>query len=56
MTFYLTLTPDGVFVQVRAEGDGIVGDATRLVRPGETFFDLSYEQLFALGDGEHSLD
>ena len=53
MKAFLSKVDGGVMVQARLEGDGIIGDVTRVVAPGEDFFDLSYDELAAMGDGEH---
>lgn len=36
--------PDRIVLRVRAEGDGLIGDMTKIVRPGEKVFGLTFEQ------------
>lgn len=55
MTIFLNDTGQGIFIQAVAEGPGLLGDATRLLLPGETFFGLSFAEVKALGDGEHDI-
>ncbi len=50
-----TDTGQGIFIQAMAEGPGVLGDATRLLLPGELFFGLSFAEVKALGDGEHDI-
>lgn len=37
------------------DGDEIVGDFELAVHPGESIGDLSYDDLVAMGDGEHDI-
>jgi len=41
--------PDLVVIRARAEGPGMLGDATWEIRPGEDFLGWTYEELKALG-------
>ena len=52
MIIYLTLEKDHILVSARAEGDGMLGDIFEEVRPGESFWGLSYEDLRNHGSGE----
>jgi hypothetical protein len=58
MKVYLVHGEDGaVHIMARAEGPrGLIGDMHHVVRPGESWGDLSYEELRALGEGEHDID
>jgi hypothetical protein len=58
MTVFLTVDKDAVrvYVQARAEGEGVVGDVVREVGPDEDFLGWSYDELVALGDGRHDVE
>lgn len=57
MKVFLSHYPGMVFVQARAEGDGIVGDMHLECRPGEgSFLGWTYEELRALAPGGHDLE
>jgi hypothetical protein len=58
MTVFLTVDKDAVrvYVQARAEGEGVVGDVVREVGPDEDFLGWSYDKLVALGDGRHDVE
>ena len=45
-----------IFVQMRAEDDGIVGDLHDVVEPGGGFGKLTYDDLRKLGPGAHDVD
>ena len=55
MTFFITkITPSKITIRARAESPGgFLGDGFFDTRPGESFFELSFEELTALGVGEH---
>jgi hypothetical protein len=47
---------DEIEVRVRAEGPGgTIGDALRVVRPGESAFGKTYDELVKYGSGLHDL-
>ena len=47
---------DEIELRVRAEGPGgIVGDALRVLRPGDSAFGMRYEELLGHGSGEIDL-
>ena len=47
---------DEIEVRVRAEGpDGMIGDALRVVRPCESAFGKTYDELMKYGNGLHDL-
>jgi hypothetical protein len=46
-----------IVVEARLEGDGgMIGDMSQVVRPGDSFGSISFEELSELGSGEHELD
>ena len=46
-----------IVVEARLEGDGgMIGDMSHVVRPGESFDSISFEEQSELGSGEHELD
>lgn len=50
------ISDDRVTIHARAEGPGgLVGDATFLIHPGETFLDASFDTLVEMGVGGHTL-
>jgi hypothetical protein len=57
MVVFLTKTETGgVHVQARLQGEGgTIGDMSHEVRPGESFFGWSAEELKALGQGRQEL-
>jgi hypothetical protein len=48
--------PDEIELRVRAEGHGVVGDALRVLKPGDTAFGWSYEALLMHGEGMVDLE
>ncbi len=56
MKCFLSLATTGaLLIQVRAEGEGIIGDLTATVTPGHSFMGHDYAALVALGNGEHDI-
>jgi len=53
MRWFFFVAADGVIeLRARAEGDeGLVGDMFAEIRPGESFYGLSYDALRDAGDG-----
>ena len=56
MKVFLSKVDGGVMVQARLEGKNTVGDAARLVAPGEDFFGYSFDELVAMGNGERDFE
>lgn len=56
MTVHVTKRPNGILLQMLAEGPGGRGDLTTLVKPGETKLGKPYEFWADLGDGEHTIE
>lgn len=52
MKVYLTVEKNRVLIAARAEGEGMLGDLFEEVRPGESFWGFSYEDLKKHGSGE----
>lgn len=46
-----TITDDLIFGRIRAEGDGVVGDSTFEMSPGESFRGVTFDDLKAHGVG-----
>lgn len=57
MTVYLRQGPKPglVFIQARLEGEGRLGDISRMIGPGESFEGYSAEELLAMGEGRQEL-
>jgi hypothetical protein len=56
VTVYLNVQPDSVLVQLPpAEADGVTADADAFIEPGEKFMGYTFEELKALGSGEHRI-
>jgi hypothetical protein len=55
MTVFTTKSDGVVWIKAIAEGPGILGDMTIVLKPGESFLAHSYEWWAALEDGEHSV-
>jgi hypothetical protein len=57
MIIYLTQEASGLLrVTVPAEGpDGLTGDLTRLIKPGEQFLGRPFEHWQQLGQGRHKV-
>ena len=53
MNIFIRMGVDEVIVMARAEGVGCVGDLRQIVKKGETFGKLTYEDLINMGEGEH---
>lgn len=45
MKVFYTSGPDSVLLQMRAEGDGILGDSFVEMKEGDVFFGIPYEEL-----------
>jgi hypothetical protein len=45
-----------VIIQARAEGDGMVGDASWVVLPGESAFDLDYDRWVDAANKRQAID
>jgi hypothetical protein len=57
MKVFLTVDPAvGIEVRARMEGDGVIGDFSTLIKPGDSFGDVSFDELKRLGPGEHEVD
>jgi len=58
MIFFITeILESRITIEARAEGrGGLIGDAMFEISPDESFLDLSFEDLKALGLGEHSYE
>jgi hypothetical protein len=58
MIVHLIIKDGIVHLLIRAESDDgtILGDGHTSVRAGETFDGWTYEELLALGDGEHDIE
>jgi hypothetical protein len=53
---FLSKIAGGVLVQARAEGDAdMLGDLSLIVAPGETFASVTFDELVAMGCGEHEI-
>jgi hypothetical protein len=55
MKVFLRHLPSSVFIQVRLEGPGMIGDMVREVGPGQGFLGWTYEELRQLPAGENQL-
>lgn len=57
MKVFLSHSGGGLLIQARAESNNgeILGDATRLMQPGEDFFGYSFAEMLKLGEGEHDI-
>jgi hypothetical protein len=56
MRVFLSKVDGGVMVQARLEGgDGLLGEAAQLVRPGEAFGQFTHDELVAMGEGEKEI-
>ena len=56
MKVYLSMEDDRILLNARAEGPaGTIGDMMRDLRPGDHWGAWKYDDLRALGDGEHDL-
>lgn len=55
MRVFLIVDDDSIEIRARMEGDGVVGDARRLLHRGETFFGWGFSELAIMGSGEHDL-
>lgn len=60
MKVFLSTTPGGaIVVQAVARGAGFLGDFTQVIEPGAdgmTFLGHTFDDLTALGPGEHSIE
>ncbi len=56
MTIHILIEGEVIHIRQRAEGPGIVGDATARVTPGQNFYGWSFEELKALGNGGHEIE
>ena len=55
--FIVDIKPNEIEIWMRAEGeDGLIGDARQIIKPNESFGELSFEDLLRLGEGEHELE
>jgi len=52
MIWYFSTHGNAVYLQARPEGRGIVGDAVEEVRPGKSFYGLSFAELKEAGSGQ----
>lgn len=50
--FFSTTDNSDIVLQMRAEGDKIVGDAFSTCSPGGSVLNLSYEYLASIGSGK----
>jgi hypothetical protein len=48
--------PDEIEVRARAESPGVIGDALEVIKPGESYRNLSYDELRAYGSGVLEID
>jgi hypothetical protein len=56
MKVYIHHEGERIVIMARAEGPGgLIGDLIHDVLPGESWGDLSYEELRQLGEGEHDV-
>jgi hypothetical protein len=55
MTVFVSRHGDVIEIKARAIGDGIIGDMTHRVRPGQTAMGKTYEEWSKLSPGEHNL-
>lgn len=56
-TVFLYVDKDEVEVMARmVSDDGLVGDLREVVKPGETFWGWTYQELRDLGTGEHDIE
>ena len=53
--FIMEETPQIVIIYLRAEGEGIVGDARFEILPGQDFQGRSFEELRKMGVGRHEI-
>lgn len=53
--FLNTVSGGNVLVRMRAEGEGVVGDAMFTIEPTDVFFGWTGKELTELGEGEHDL-
>jgi hypothetical protein len=53
MKIYISVSKnsDEIEVRARAESPGIIGDMIEVIKPGESFEELSYDELRAHGNG-----
>lgn len=56
MTVFLSDAGDGILVMARPEGEGVVGDLVVKVSEGQSFMGWSFDELKALGEGEHEIE
>jgi len=56
MTVFTIKSEDAVWIKARAEGPGILGDMTVVLKLGESFLDHPYHWWAALDDGAHDVD
>lgn len=56
MKVFLTQNGDALQISSRAEGDGLLGDLFVTIKPDDVFGKLTYDDLKALGEGEHDIE
>ncbi len=55
MNVFLTVEPDEVIVMARPKQGAMVGDMQCIVRTGDEFLGNTYDELVAMGSGEHKI-
>ena len=56
MKFFVCLERRSVVIAMRGETGDAVGDMRIEIQPGDSWYGNSYEDLRAMGDGEHEID
>lgn len=56
MKFYITINKKSILLMARAEDKNNISDFFHEVKPGEKFFNLSYEDLKKHGSGTIEID
>jgi hypothetical protein len=56
MEYHVEIRGETIIIRFSISDNDVVGDGYRELHPGESFYHLKYEDLFATGEGAFHLD